>query len=342
LAAVLIALAFAPALALAQSPTPAPGALQSLESMDWIPAAGAAVAVAFLIVGVAYMLGSLFSHGGIIAWAKGEFWEAVMSGVMVAMVFFIAALLGDLAFALAGQDHIAAGNDYLVEIGGQLLYITGNALGTIQMYSYLSSSWVRAFVPIPLVPMQFLVVVYLRSIFTLAIFAGYSEIVQGVAPIFYLLWSAWFAVMAQSALLEFARNSMMSFFLPLGIIARAFPFTRRIGGSLIALALVLYFVYPVSLAFCKVVLDVFPFETTGLQLSDAGGGLVNQGFDVYGMLTGQNVHAVVNALTPAVQRFVLVMMLTILNFVIAVTSFRALAESVGGDPQIFGLSKLGV
>lgn len=52
---------------------------------------------------------------------------------------------------------------------------------------------------------------------------------------------------AQMFLLKYIQENMLAFFLPLGIILRAFHFTRGIGGFFIALAISLYFIYPTVL-----------------------------------------------------------------------------------------------
>ncbi|MEK6982444.1 MAG: hypothetical protein AABX38_05925 [Candidatus Micrarchaeota archaeon] len=44
---------------------------------------------------------------------------------------------------------------------------------------------------------------------------------------------------------EYVKNNMLSFYLPVGLLLRAFPYTRGIGAFFIALALGMYFVYPV-------------------------------------------------------------------------------------------------
>ncbi len=51
---------------------------------------------------------------------------------------------------------------------------------------------------------------------------------------------------AQEMLLEFARDYMFAFFLPVGIALRAFPFTRMAGGAFIAISIGFYIVLPLT------------------------------------------------------------------------------------------------
>jgi hypothetical protein len=52
---------------------------------------------------------------------------------------------------------------------------------------------------------------------------------------------------SQMFVLQYIKENMLAVFLPLGIILRAFHFTRGIGGFFIALSLSLYFIYPTVL-----------------------------------------------------------------------------------------------
>lgn len=52
---------------------------------------------------------------------------------------------------------------------------------------------------------------------------------------------------AQMFLLQYIQENMLAVFLPIGIILRAFHFTRGLGGFFIALAISLYFIYPTVL-----------------------------------------------------------------------------------------------
>jgi len=47
-------------------------------------------------------------------------------------------------------------------------------------------------------------------------------------------------------LLEFIRQTALSIYFPIGLLLRAFPFTRRLGSTLMALAITVYFIYPLT------------------------------------------------------------------------------------------------
>lgn len=54
-------------------------------------------------------------------------------------------------------------------------------------------------------------------------------------------------VMIQKLLLEYIYHNALAVFLPVGIGFRAIPFLRKTGGTIIALSVVLYFIFPISI-----------------------------------------------------------------------------------------------
>ncbi|MDD5317304.1 MAG: hypothetical protein PHF51_01070 [Candidatus ainarchaeum sp.] len=317
---------------------------------DWVPTALLAASLGFMFAGLAYMMGAAFGLGKITEWAKNEFFEAVLNLFLLAVVFTLVIAVGDISIALTGGDHIQAGRAYLDRAQGSVATVLTNSVGTIQEYAMLSSFSVSMFIPIPL-PLLApgAVVVYVRDGTRVALLSGLSDILSGLRPFFSVLFSAYFAVAAQFILLTFAENHMLSFFLPLGLVMRSFTFTRRLGSTVIAMALTLYFVYPLALALSNEIFMLYAFDPVLLQVVSPGsllggitGFLLGSILTPFAILSGQNVHAVVNVLRPAVQLFVSIMLLFILDFIITVTAFRSLAVALGGDPQVFGMSKLGL
>ncbi len=66
------------------------------------------------------------------------------------------------------------------------------------------------------------------------------------------------ALMAKQILLGFARDIIPTLLLPIGIIFRAFPMSRKTGSSLIAISFVAFYVYPMAIIFSNyLIFDVF-------------------------------------------------------------------------------------
>lgn len=323
----------------------APGAQALQESSpipilgNWISAAGAAIIVAFLLVALAYMIGMGFRYPLLEQWAKTEFWEAALSAMMLGAVIFLVWFLTDISYLLAGMDHFTAANNYLSSIMGSLLVSWGAFLRTSQLYGFLSSFSFMFFWPIPLFPAPpGAAGAYLRIGTSLSLFGGWGPVLQGVAAPLYMVYFGILANMAQAILLRFSQNNALTVFLPLGLLFRAFPLTRKIGGTVIALALALYFVFPLTLALNKPIFDMYNVQGAASIIGNNPPPAPGGSWD----LPSGTVKALTDGLARIFLWIVMIIFLLVLDIIITITAFRAIAEAIGGDPQIFGMGRLGI
>lgn len=79
--------------------------------------------------------------------------------------------------------------------------------------------------------------------------AGGNFISQTIAPLGQSVLIAYFAQAFQYSLFEFSRSKIFLMLLPIGLVLRSFPITRKFGGVLIALVLGLSYIYPLFLNF---------------------------------------------------------------------------------------------
>jgi len=310
---------------------------------NWLLPTGAALLVSFLVVALAYMIGFGFRYHTLEQWAKAEFWEASLSAAIAGTVFFFAQLLSDISFILVGQNHFQEAQVYVSGIFSHLMGTWGSMLVTMEAFGVLSSLSIMFFIPIGLpspIPLPYpATYFYLRTGTSVALFAGWGAVMQGLAAPMYLLYFALLSNSAQSMLLHFSQYDMLSAFLPLGILFRAFPLTRKMGGTVIAMALALYFVFPLSLALNRPILDLY----SGFGAASITGS--NQwSSDFFGLfkLPAGTLEVFMPALRSMFLWIVLSVFLFLFDIIITITAFRAIAEAVGGDPQIFGMGKLGI
>ncbi len=80
-------------------------------------------------------------------------------------------------------------------------------------------------------------------------FPGGVQIAQTLAPLGQSVLIAYFAQAFQYSLFEFSRSKIFLMLLPIGLVLRSFPITRKFGGVLIALVLGLSYLYPLFLNF---------------------------------------------------------------------------------------------
>lgn len=219
-------------------------------------------------------------------------------------------------------------------------------------------------------------------------------------------------IVMQKLLLQFIHQNVLVIFLPLGLAARGVPFLRKTGSTIIAVCLVLYFIYPLTLwinqgvyfgiqgklinwanyaslaEICQaragigdgdyqdMVANNFQDymkegERLGAELTDDGGSgaggnflpwsllknfwnsfmasfaqVAKYMFWNWGWLTGPILpvnyffEALVDIITVSMQIFVLNLMFLVTSILFCVTVFKDVSGAIGGEPRIFGLSKL--
>lgn len=112
----------------------------------------------------------------------------------------------------------------------------------LEIYTGMASTFaLNISIPQPL--LLDMISVDVSNITPLAILAPINEANTALVDIVGTLVSA---VAAQKMLLEFFEVNVPALMLPLGIAARAFPFTRKTGSTIIAFCFAVYFVFPAS------------------------------------------------------------------------------------------------
>lgn len=86
--------------------------------------------------------------------------------------------------------------------------------------------------------------------------SGGNFVAQTMAPVGQTVLIAYFAQAFQYALFEFSRSDIFLLLLPLGLVLRSFPISRKFGGVLIALVLGLSYLYPLFLNFGYIFVDI--------------------------------------------------------------------------------------
>jgi len=172
-----------------------------------------------------------FGNGGSNAYAQADFFLGCRP-----------TLAGDASFPGIFGGTISslgiAGTDGVVMrkllLGYQSLMITEMLMG------FLSGLSTNLAIPIPVEPMVRLDVGIIPWI-------GMGQINDLHTLIVDLVGSLWAAFAAQKLLLVFIDESAIPFFLPLGLMMRAFPFSRKTGSTIVAVVFAVQFVYPTSI-----------------------------------------------------------------------------------------------
>lgn len=198
----------------------------------WEPIALAAVTLSLLAVGAVYAIGAIFDAERLKGWAKTEFLQVMASGILVAGLLVFATALNTTATTVAGQDHIQYAENYLADLNLKLgaLYLTTFAFNTV--IATLAD-----------VDLEVSIIVAGAKVKP---FAGFGAISQQLSAILFGIFIAITSNAVQYNFLQFIDATMMYYFLPIGVILRSFNPTRSVGALFMALAIGLYFVFPLT------------------------------------------------------------------------------------------------
>lgn len=227
-----------------------------------------ALTLSFATIAVAYALSRLFPHLGIRNWLQGEYWEVTKTVILFAVIFAIITLISNVTYAFLvpvpgspAPTPVSVGDitpllngaeTYLCNVNYQLT----NTFAWIGLLGSGTGFWsnmklgVYDFLPIP--PAISLIG---GSVFlpfnNWALQAGnpqiapYGSIIGDSVNL--LLFP--FAVIASISIDILPSMAFVGlvFFIPLGLLFRAFPFIRGIGGTLVAIGFGMAVVFPAVL-----------------------------------------------------------------------------------------------
>lgn len=214
----------------------------SSSDFPWEAIALVAVLITFSFSALAYMLSKLFSSGDLEKLAKYEFLYALSSVVLIVFIIAVVDVLalksGQFVYLISTSLSDNNFNQALrnqIELSGYSPFSVAN----FYIVSTLNLAIVRykeAFcVGFPL----FAVSSFFNSI---PLNLTLTTLQNSMSNLSYMIYLFYF----QKHLLAFIQATMLTVFLPIGIVLRGFPFVRSIGNFLIAIAIGLYFVYPLT------------------------------------------------------------------------------------------------
>lgn len=202
------------------------------------------------IVGIAFMASQFLQNPSLEAWARSEAKEYMIA---LATVVIVSVAVSASANAIVGS--ITGYSDQSTLISGitakyatiegdltddyeEIIRVT-NRLGELTSYSYTKtlSAFVVAFGT------------------SSAPFLGGSGLMQSLTVLAGSVSNGILIYEAMVLFLRFFYNSSIDFLLPVAFVFRLIPFTRRIGGTLIALALSGIFIYPFSMVLAATLHD---------------------------------------------------------------------------------------
>jgi hypothetical protein len=214
---------------------------------DAIPLIIIGLIISILFVSLFYMYGKFMSNSEV----EGTYMvELQQIGLTMVMIIFITGGLGILCsvslnegglFISSEQNvYSSVRNNQLLMMEKTILFYT-NLMDVVNYYGILGSAQ--------------------AGVAAKGFNIGFSPVSSGnfvsqtIAPLGQMVLIAYFAQAFQYALFEFTRSKIFLLLLPVGLVLRSFPITRKFGGVLIALVLGLSYLYPLFLNFGYIFVD---------------------------------------------------------------------------------------
>ena len=345
---------------------------------------GIALVLSFLIIAIIYMASRLFPHLGIQGWIQSEYWEMAKSVMLIVGIFAILVFLSNVAVNVTNTPVTAFSSSvYLNNING-LLYSSETYLLTAD--SYVAAGWctlgnvefgtallnnlnIQYYVPIP-IPIILIgfkfgmgfnpLVAPLLTAGTDPNFSQFDSIIADLITLIYYPVSMIILVLIE--ILPALVWLGLAFFIPFGLVFRALPFLRGLGGTFLSIGIglavllptvLVVFNYPVTQAFqsilpiqsvasgsgaCNFGSTILNFACTAIS-AVIGNGIRFVVSLYYGFSEFSGIYTVLNAILPYTMFLLVQLLLFILDIIIMYPIMDTLARSLGGtlNPLASGL-----
>lgn len=211
-----------------------------INSISWIALCFIAILLIMMFLSIAYMCGVLFKRTNWIIWAKNEFYQSIISTIMILVVAWFSLAACEASFAVAQGNPFKVADIYLNNLVWEKTLKIAHSVFMTGIFASITAAF---FLPIGAPPGG------TRP------FAGLNAI-SGVTGFLFAFVSAFFSsLLMQSILLKIIQALMFKIVLPLGVFFRVFPFLRQAGATFIAIALGFYLVFPMMYVLDKVVYE---------------------------------------------------------------------------------------
>ncbi|MBD3390149.1 hypothetical protein GF415_04340 [Candidatus Micrarchaeota archaeon] len=239
---------------------------------QWGGLAGVGIMLAVAFAVLVYLLGSFLNNDRMRAFGRLEVVEAFYSAILLILIFWILATAtgaaetlivgaypGEIGAAVCGSQYDAYFNDYdgafPCHMRTARFYLDQlYAEGKVFNYELLSIHMWYSF---------------MQNIGVSADFHAHSTGSANYSPLgsifslpssiysymFEIGMKSMIVIRFQQFLLNFINYSLFPVLLVLGLLLRTFPFSRRLGGLLMAMAISLYFIYPMFYVLGGVIFD---------------------------------------------------------------------------------------
>ena len=304
-----------------------------------------------MLAGIAVGVGKALQNRRIEHWGRDELLQAFINAAIVGALIGLIAILNSAVASLVPAST------------GLVCPMTGNAttaIGFAQCYIEDLSNKVFDISSLLLevnAIVGFITSIGVSFIITVNPFSGLSPIGSVLGTIIETLYLFYTALQAQYSLLYFIGAAALTTFLPVGLVLRCFFPTRRLGGALIAMAIGMYVVFPLTfvldyqsvsamnqhIADSQTALDTFKTNFSYVMGIDLGSSGAAQ--SLVSGLTSNGIYDAINGLVKALTAVqadlvVQVLILPLVGLIITAISMRELAAILGSEIGLGGFDVL--
>jgi hypothetical protein len=226
-----------------------------------------ALTVSLDVVAIGYIVSKIFPTTGVGNWLRDEYWEIAKSAMLIASIYAVIAFMTNISLlflpsgAAGGCPGVPSTSSYMLVNGacsyissveGQLSNRFTFLLGLSTNLGAFESLIVQAYIPIPIPPPPLPPIVAFKFGFDITPYANsmlegntggqFQSVLNDV--IAYLAFPVALLLGVQDYLLPFLFLIGLTVIIPLGLVFRAMPFTRSIGGTLIGIGIGIAIIYP--------------------------------------------------------------------------------------------------
>ena len=333
-----------------------------------------ALVLSIMVVAIVYMIGKLFPSTGLLGWVNQEYWEIAKSGIIVVMIFALLLFISNIGVALTNTPVTAYSktDTYLNNMNG-LVYSSETYLLTTD--SYVAAGWctlgsvnfgvallnslkIEYYVPVPIIIAGLKFGTAFSILSTPTLLAGTDNTISQLNSMMVdLIIGLYYPVSMIILILIEALPIIvwvgLGFFIPIGLVFRALPILRGIGGTFIATGIAMAVLLPMVLVVfnypvTQVFQGVLPIQTTTpsstcnfqstvltyackafMLVINSESAAVTNGVRVgyslgWGFSAFDGLYTILNVLTP----YSVFMMIQLILFILDIIIINAIADNI--------------
>lgn len=238
---------------------------------DWRLSGLVGIVIVVMVISLAVMFGKAFNLPSVLAFADTEMRQAVISALLIFGLIGMMVFLDMVSFqavydmglpvtcTTSEPCYFTVASTYLESVGSVAKETAFNQL-QISVDNMAASSLGEQ--------IQFNTYWVLFSGTSARLNAGLSMRAERASSLFETASSIISSIKAQEFFVKMAATTLAPAFLLLGIVLRTFFFTRKLGGLLLAIAVSLFFVYPLCYAFSWYTLNITVYGDRAFSTDD--------------------------------------------------------------------------